>query len=222
MPRPRVLLALCLPTAATLAALPAVLSVPACVRRPAASPAITSRFADSFDRAQLGADWAPTADAWSLRDGHVHAADARNHPLWLRRRLPRNARIEFDAWSDSPAGDIKCEVYGDGRSYATEIEYTATSYVVVFGGWFNRYDMIARMEEHGNTRRIRPSRHVVPGRRYRWVIERRGDQLTWQVDGEPMLEYVDGEPLAGPGHEYFAFNDWAAELGFDNLVITPL
>jgi hypothetical protein len=37
-----------------------------------------------------------------------------------------------------------------------------------------------------------------------------------------MLEWDDPDPLAGPGHEYFAFNDWDALVHFDNLVITPL
>ena len=37
-----------------------------------------------------------------------------------------------------------------------------------------------------------------------------------------MLDMDDAAPLAGPGHEYFAFNNWMVELGFDNLSITPL
>jgi hypothetical protein len=32
----------------------------------------------------------------------------------------------------------------------------------------------------------------------------------------------DPEPLEGPGHDHFAFNDWEAELWFDNLHIQPL
>jgi hypothetical protein len=37
-----------------------------------------------------------------------------------------------------------------------------------------------------------------------------------------MLEWDDPDPLAGPGHEFFAFNDWDVRVHFDNLVITPL
>lgn len=199
-----------------------LLVAPSCVRPAAQAPAITTRFEDRFDRAELGPDWYPTSGVWSIQDGHVRVANARNHPLWLRRRLPRNARIEFDAWSTHPDGDIKCEVYGDGRSYAQQVSYTATSYVIIFGGWRNSLNVIARMDEHGADRRVRQGPRVEPHRRYHWVIERRDRVLTWSIDGQPMLEFHDDEPLAGPGHEYFAFNNWMVELGFDNLVITPL
>jgi hypothetical protein len=212
---------LCLSFTISIGILPVLFSTPACRRSTPPTPVI-SRFTDSFDRPQLGSDWNPTSDVWRIENGHVRVAEARNHPVWLRHRLPRNARIEFDAWSNSPHGDIKCEAYGDGRSYATGVEYTATSYVLIFGGWFNRFDVIARQDEHANDRRIRPSRRVVPGQHYHWVIERRGNRLTWEIDGSPVLEYNDNNPLVGPGHEYFGFNNWATELGFDNLVITAL
>jgi hypothetical protein len=32
----------------------------------------------------------------------------------------------------------------------------------------------------------------------------------------------DPNPLEGRGHDHFAFNDWEANLSFDNLRITPL
>src|SRR5262249_22981333 len=128
----------------------------------------------------------------------------------------------FDAWSTSDIGDIKCEIFGDGRSYATEDSYTATSYVVIFGGWHNQFNVIARRDEHAPDRRERRGPRVVPNQHYHWVVERRGNVLTWSLDGQPMLEWNDPDPLAGPGHEYFAFNNWEVELGFDNLVITPL
>jgi hypothetical protein len=53
-------------------------------------------------------------------------------------------------------------------------------------------------------------------------VIRRGNRLEWSVDGEPMLELDDSAPLYGPGHEFFAFNNWRDGLNFDNLVITPL
>ena len=33
---------------------------------------------------------------------------------------------------------------------------------------------------------------------------------------------TDPKPLEGPGHDHFAFNNWQAELFFDNLRIEPL
>ena len=218
----RILSAFCIPAIATIALLPLVSSTQSCVKPTPATPQITARWSDNFDRTQLGADWYATNGSWTLNDGTLHVADARNHPLWLRRRLPRDARIEFDAWSESPDGDIKCEVYGDGRAYATQDSYTATSYVVIFGGWRNSINAIARMNEHGNDRQERRGPRVTQNQHYHWVIERRGNTLSWSVDGSPLLEFNDPAPLAGPGHEYFAFNNWMVGLGFDNLVITPL
>ncbi len=205
-------------------------------------PSVGQRFEDRFERAELGPDWRATGDHWRSEGGAVRGEGAHNHPLWLRRRLPRDARIEFDAWSDSPTGDLKVEVWGDGASHATQASYTATSYVIIFGGWSNRYNVIARMDEHAPDRRQRVGPPVEMGRHYHFTIERRGrflDQfgfayefvssterrgrvLRWSIDGAPMLEWDDPEPLAGPGHEYFAFNDWEVPVHFDNLVITPL
>ena len=186
------------------------------------SPSVGQRFEDHFERAELGSDWRETGEGWRIQEGALRGQGARNHPLWLRRKLPRNARIEFDAWSDSPAGDLKCEVWGDGSSHAVQASYTATSYVVIFGGWSNNYNVIARMDEHAPDRRQRVGPRVEMGRHYHFTIERRGRVLRWMLDGAPMLEWDDPDPLAGPGHEYFAFNDWDAQVHFDNLVITPL
>lgn len=186
------------------------------------SPSVGQRFEDHFERTELGSDWRETGEGWRIEEGALRGQGARNHPLWLRRKLPRNARIEFDAWSDSPAGDLKCEVWGDGSSHAVQASYTATSYVVIFGGWSNNYNVIARMDEHAPDRRQRVGPRVEMGRHYHFSIERRGRVLRWMLDGAPMLEWDDPDPLAGPGHEYFAFNDWDAQVHFDNLVITPL
>jgi hypothetical protein len=186
------------------------------------SPAVGRRFEDRFERAELGPDWRVTGEGWRVEGGALRGQGVRNHPLWLRRKLPRDARIEFDAWSDSPAGDLKCEAWGDGSSHAVQASYTATSYVVIFGGWNNSYNVIARMDEHAPDRRQRVGPRVEMGRHYHFTIERRGRVLRWLLDGAPMLEWDDPDPLAGPGHEYFAFNDWDAVVHFDNLVITPL
>lgn len=191
--------------------------------RSAGSEALGERFVDRFDRARPGAAWRDTSDgSYSIVRGALRAQGARNHPLWLQRRLPRDVRVEFTARSQSRAGDIKVELFGDGRSYATEDSYTATSYVVIFGGWNNRISTIARLNEHGDDRKERSDRRVVPGRTYRFKIERRGGKLTWWLDGERTLEMADAEPLVGAGHDHFAFNDWDSEVFFDDLVVTAL
>jgi len=179
-------------------------------------------FTDSFERADLGQTWTTTGGNWRIVDGKLHVQGARNHPLWLRRRLPRDVRIEFTARSDSPAGDIKVEIYGDGVSAATTDSYTATSYVIIFGGWNNSLDVLARMDEHADDRVARPSRRVETGRTYHFLIERRGGHIVAKVDGRVLVEMHDREPLTGRGHDHFGFNDWDAALTFDDLRITAL
>lgn len=107
---------------------------PPAQRARGAAARITAPFVDNFDRAEFGGDWRDTGGNWRIVDGAVQGQGARNHPLWLRRRLPRDARIEFDAWSDTDVGDLKVEVWGDGESFARTVSYSnATSYVVIFG-----------------------------------------------------------------------------------------
>ena len=190
------------------------------------APAITGEWRDSFDRAELGPDWLAAGQsgngAYALVDGRLRVARARNKPLWLKRKLPRDVEIEVTVESRSTAGDIKLEVFGDGESFAKDVSYTATSYVLVFGGWQNSKSEIAKRDEHGPETVGRADVKVEPGRRYRFRIRRQGARISWFIDGTPFLSYEDPSPLAGAGHEFFAFNDWEAELYFDDLLIRAL
>src|SRR5262249_34016636 len=97
------------------------------------APLLRREFTDAFERTKLGPDWNVTGANWHIDAGRLCVRGARNHPLWLERRLPKNARVEFDAVSSSPEGDIKVELWGDGASSATSSSYTdATSYLVIF------------------------------------------------------------------------------------------
>ncbi len=195
-------------------------SVCACV--PRGDPALGSSFTDDFERGDLNASWRNTGGDYQIVDGKLRVRGARNKPLWLKRVLPRNVRIEFDVRSESPEGDIKVEVFGDGVSKATAASYTATSYVVIFGGWDNSKNVLARMNEHGSDRVVGPPQKVEKGRTYRMKIERRGDTISAWADGSLLAEMVDPDPLWGKGHDHFGINNWQSELWFDNLVITPL
>jgi hypothetical protein len=192
----------------------------ACV--PRGDPALSGPFTDNFDRTELGPLWRNTGGPYQIVDNKLRVRGSHNKPLWLKRTLPRDARIEFDVRSESPEGDIKVEVYGDGVSKATEASYTATSYVVIFGGWSNTKNVLARMNEHGSDRVEGPSRKVEKGRTYRMKIERRGDTISAWVDGQLLAKMNDPDPLWGVGHDHFGINNWQSELWFDNLVITPL
>jgi hypothetical protein len=192
----------------------------ACV--PRGDPSMGDGFRDDFDRTEVGPLWRNTGGAYSIIDGKLKVKAARNKPLWLRRTLPRDVSIEFDVRSDSPEGDIKVEVYGDGVSKAEKASYTATSYVVIFGGWSNTKNIIARLDEHGQDRAVGPVRKVEKGRTYHMKIERKGDTISAWVDGQLLASMVDEDPLWGPGHDHFGINNWQSELWFDNLKITPL
>jgi len=188
-------------------------------------PPVTSVWNDGFERAELGPSWRASGAGYKLEAGQLSAHGAHNHPLWLRRKLPRNVRIEFDAWSTEPRGDIKVELFGDGTSFDPDgNRYTATGYELIFGGWYNKTSMIARLDEHGTNMKQRQDVKVVPGQHYHWRLERRDAVVKWYIDdmNTPFLEYADPAPLEGDGHEYFAFNNWETDTWFDNLVITPL
>lgn len=188
---------------------------------------------EDFNRPNLGPDWNPTSDAWHIDDGRLCVQGAKNHPIWFNRRLPKNARIEFDATPGSSEGDVKAEAWGDGHSVPAGTTYDdATSYIVILGGWKNRLNVLARLNEHGTNRlelRLVPGSEdprttpIVEGRSYHVEIER-GDGRTVRVtvDGVLFHEFDDPSPLVGRGHEHFAFNDWNVPVCFDDLLVTPL
>jgi hypothetical protein len=196
-------------------------------------PLLTGPLEDTFERGSPGASWRSVGAGWRILDGKLCGQGARNRGIWLARRLPARARIEFDAISSSRDGDLKVEVWGDGVSGATGASYNnATSYLFILGGWKNTRHVLARLDEHGSDRwelkldeanddpRSRP---VKPGQTYRVTIEREdGQAVLWSVDGVLLHRFEDGAPLQGPGHEHFGFNTWEAPVCFDNLKIIPL
>lgn len=186
-----------------------------------------------FERPDLGPAWNATSPVWKIEGGKLCGRSARNHPVWLKRKLPTNARIEFDAMSSSADGDLKVEVWGDGKSFAKGTSYNdATSYIAIFGGWKNSYHVLARIDEHAKGRpevKIDPSgrdhkaMRVMPQRWYHFKIERAdGKTIKWFVDDIEVLSFTDAAPLKGDGHQHLGFNDWEVQVCFDNLKITPL
>jgi hypothetical protein len=196
-------------------------------------PPLSAPFGDKFDRATLGADWLTTAPVWRIEGGKLCVDHAKNHGAWLKRRLPLNARIEFDAVTYSTDGDLKAELWGDGRSAADQVSYVdATSYLTIFGGWHNSFHVLARINEHAPDRPqvaleedsndVR-ARKVQPNRTYHFkVVREDGRTIRWSVDDVEILSFTDPAPLSGPGHDHFGFNDWDVRACFDNLTVTPL
>jgi hypothetical protein len=182
----------------------------------------------------LGPNWAQVKTAaWKIENGKLCGQGAHNHGVWLQKVLPVNARIEFDAVTSSDDGDLKTEVWGDGKSAATGLSYTnATSYLAIFGGWKNTIHALARLDEHGKDRREIPvdkssddprQRPVVKGQTYRFKVERSdGRTVRWFIDNTEMISWADPQPLAGEGHDHFGFNEWEVKVCFDNVKVTPL
>ncbi len=226
LPAPRLLAVL---AAAVLVCNAPVLALPL---RPAAATTveIAGSFQDDFDRPELGENYWSTGDYWRIFDGQLLSPGAHNNPLWLRAILPPDVQVDFDARSEAPEGDTKCEIFGNGYDHAS-------GYVLIFGGWGNRVTAIARLDEHGvpvdaqipepipeggHVRVQRTDMHVEQGRTYHWTVRRKGQTLSWSLDGQLVLQLVDPEPLRGSGHDRFAFSTWDADVFYDNLKVTPL
>src|ERR671918_74414 len=237
---------------AVLAAVILVLNVPMIHRalRGAQPVTATVPYSDDFsDPSTISRNYWSTGGHWRVVSGELLAPGVKNNPLWLQARLPRDVAVEFDARSESPEGDLKVEIFGDGLNHAS-------GYILIHGGWNNRISVIARLDEHGTsleelrrraqrlasakglpnadlvqTGAFRSGTHmrveaspypVQPGKTYRWRIERRGSLLRWLIDGQPFMELDDPFPLEGKGHDRFGFSAWEAQLYFDNLRIAPL
>lgn len=188
-------------------------------------PPITEHWTDDFERTSLGGNYYKTGGGHRIVDGALSTKGSYNHPLWLRKKLPRDVVIELDAWSSSADGDIKVEIFGDGVSYDPDRgQYTSSGYVLILGGWNNTKSMIARGNEHGKDLVERRDIRVKVGHRYHWKIQRKGKRIDWWVDDmeTPFLSFEDPNPLHSAGHEYFGFNNWHSDSWFDNLSITPL
>jgi hypothetical protein len=208
-----------------------LLAVAACKEVPRTYSTVAGRgtqiFADDFNRSELGPDWHPTSEGITIENGRLQLENLQNHPVWLKMELPDDVRVDFDAWAiseeeETPEGDIKVEMCGDGKSYSTTTSYVASGYVIIFGGWKNTRNMITRRDEHGKDQVTSNVPKVEAGRRYHFTISREGSVLRWELDGSEILTFDDPDPLEGPGQSHFAFNGWEAATQFDNLVIEDL
>lgn len=199
---------------------------PPALAAPASTASSADGFSDGFDRPTLGDDYSGLAvQQAQLVDGHLRLSMMHNRPLWLKRPLPDNARIDFKARSLSPDGDLKIEAWGDGVSgYSGDLRlaYTATGYVFILGGWRNTISALAKQHEHTPDRKERSDFHLEPGRWYQWTIEKRGNTVRWFIDGQPFLAREDAESLQGPGHDHLGFSGWETTVEFDDLKVTPL
>ncbi|MBU1430518.1 hypothetical protein KKF91_08160 [Myxococcota bacterium] len=194
-------------------------------------------FEDLFERNEIGAGYLQNkadpgwqAGVWQIIEGEgpngqpsrlLKAEKIHNAGLWLQTKLPKQVRVEFDAKALSEEGDVKCEIFGDGKTHQS-------GYILINGGWKNKLNIIARQDEHGEDRKQDdrcPSRRdgkrlcVEPDVFYHWTIERTDHRVLWYIDNQLFLTFNDKNPVMG---EHFAFNNWEAPVVFDNLKIYDL
>ena len=188
------------------------------------APMITEPFADTFDRAEVGPAWNDTGGGYQIKDGTLRIQGAYNHPLWLRKALPHDVTVEFDATSHSASGDIKFELFGDGVTFDPDKGgYMASGYVLIFGGWSNSLSVICRQNEHNEgVKAKRDDIRVEPGKTYHFEVSRKGGTIDWKIDGQPFLSWTDPSPFYGPENSFLGFNNWDADVRYDNLRISPL
>jgi len=180
-------------------------------------------YEQTFD-APLGAEWFQAepdlgwkAGKWKIVDGRLEGAKIHNAALWLKTPLPEKVRIEFVTRALSDEGDVKAEVFGDGRTHQS-------GYILLNGAWKNTINAIARQDEHGEDRKedrrcaARAGRAmcVEPDVDYEWVIERTDGELRWYQNGQLFMTFDDAHPLKG---RHFGFNNWEAAVRFDDLRI---
>ncbi len=197
-------------------------------------PVLAAPFTDGFDRGDLGDDWRSTSyGAYFMKAGRLCISKPRNHPLWLKRKLPANVRVEFEAMPNTNNADVKVELFGDGCAFDVDgRDYTATSYVAVLGAHNNSEHWLARMFEHGPEAKKTPlvaggpsiaNSKLILNTVYHVELARTdGKTVTLKVDGVSVHEMADPQPLMGAGHDHFGFNGWDAPSCFDKLTITPL
>ena len=186
-------------------------------------------FTDDFERTALGDRWTAESPQWRLVDGTIINHHADNAGFWLKERLPTgDVRIEFDVRSDPFnkkvkgkttevfPGDLKCEAFNQEPSHQT-------GYVLIFGGWNNQVNRIARLEEHGDGEGARiedgAGYPVQPGQTYRMKVIRVGNTIAWYANDTHLVHMTDDDFING---RYFGFNNWRSRLTFDNVEVYKL
>jgi len=175
-------------------------------------------FSDDFNRDEIGENWQTGHPGWTLEQGALHDTNAKNAGIWLQRELPLRTRVEFTARSEplpdgkTFPGDLKCEIFAQTPAHQG-------GSVLINGGWGNRLDVIARLDEHGDDRLTREAAPVEPSTEYRWAVARADDTVHWFRDGQLILSFPDAAPIDG---RYFGFNNWASNAYYDDLAIYAL
>ena len=173
-------------------------------------------YSEDFEGSGLPSAWSTKSPVWKVAQGRLTGARAENEGAWLSQPLPEQVRVTFTVSSASPDGDIKFEIFTDGKTHQS-------GYVGIFGGWKNSLNIIARLDEHGTDRLVgAEGQAVVKDRVYQMTVVRTDNRVRWWIDGQPFLTYADAAPLRGEGHNHLGFNTWHAPLSYDSVRVYDL
>lgn len=167
------------------------------------------------------ANWTARSKNWRVVDGRLYTGDRpnENKGLWLNDVvLPHNVRIEFEATAVKGKratfeGDIKCEFGGEKAEHAS-------GYMIIFGGWKNTVNTIAKQDEHGEGRlAVDSKKKVKEDETYRFSVVRIEGEVKWFLGDQLLLSVKDSSPLYGG---VFGFNNWNSRVYFDNVRVYAL
>ena len=99
-------------------------------------------YSEDFEGSGMPSDWSTKSPVWKVAQGKLTGARAENEGVWLSHPLPEQVRVTFDVSSASSDGDIKFEIFNDGKTHQS-------GYIGIFGGWKNSLNIIARLNEIG-------------------------------------------------------------------------
>jgi hypothetical protein len=208
-------------------------------------PTVELPYREDFS-APLGKVWSSAGGGWKVVDGRLFNDGAHNVPLWLDAALSPDIHVSFDVESKR-GGDFKFEIFGDGKHHESGYVIifagwnNSRSVIGRLAEHGEKFDGVrtpgktAQIKEEvaadpeAARERYRDRREIVqrsarlqPERVYRVLLERRGHDMWVFLDDDQHMHYYDPSPLSGRGHDRFAFNNWASEVYFDNLIIKPL
>lgn len=156
------------------------------------------QFSDDFGRTELGENWNVVNGNWTITN-RMLTADNTAHIVsnW---RFTGDVRLEYEAITDS---ENPCDLSG---VLSAKLGSESSGYYFGFGGQNNKYTfLIARtaVVEHAADARI------VPGKRHQVVCQREGKQITFSVDGNVVISYVDDKPIAKRGFDRVGLSVYA-------------
>ncbi|MFC1582894.1 hypothetical protein ACFL4W_05080, partial [Planctomycetota bacterium] len=145
---------------------------------------------------------------WTFFSGYTDKGGA---VIWNKRKFEGDITVEFYAGIKMNrekgnkyqyASDINCVIGGDGQS-------ASSGYNLLFGGFKNSRSCITRGKEVvAETRDT-----VIPvslniHRRWFYIrIEKRGDLLSYFIDGRKILEFRDAQPLSGDRIGFWTYDN---------------